>query len=123
MIGYLLEDPTGTPLREALLRGDDLHAPAVVDLEFASALRRAARGRPPEIARVSERIAAYRALPLQRHSHEPLLERVLDLPDVFSAYDAAYVALAEQVGAALLTEDRRLARAIRASRVVDVELA
>ena len=61
--------------------------------------------------------------PLQRHSHEPLLERVLDLRDVFSAYDAAYVALAEQVGAALLTGDLRLARAIRASRVVDVELA
>ena len=123
MIGYLLEDPTGAPLREALLRGEDLHAPAVLDLEFASALRRAARGRRPKIAQVGERIAAYRALPLQRHSHELLLERVLDLRDVLSAYDAAYVALAEQLGAALLTEDLRLARAVRGSRQVDIELA
>jgi predicted nucleic acid-binding protein len=43
-----------------------------------------------------------------------LLPRVLDLSDNFSAPDAAYVALAEHLGAPLLTTDERLARATQA---------
>jgi len=37
----------------------------------------------------------YRALDLQRHAHEPLLERVWELRDNLTAYDAVYVALTE----------------------------
>ena len=41
---------------------------------------------------------------------EPLLGRVLELADNVSAYDAAYIALAEELGAPLVTGDGRLAR-------------
>ena len=52
-----------------------------------------------------------RDLNLTRHAHEPLLDRVWALRDHFSAYDAVYVALAEVLGASLVTCDRRLAHA------------
>ena len=49
-------------------------------------------------------------LDLQRHAHEPLLDRIWQLRQNLTAYDAAYVALAEVLDAALLTCDVRLAR-------------
>ncbi len=52
-----------------------------------------------------------RALDVQRHSHEPLLDRVWELRDNVSAYDAVYVALAEALDAVLVTCDGPLARA------------
>jgi predicted nucleic acid-binding protein len=59
-------------------------------------------------------------LAVAREPHDPLLERIWALTGIFTAYDAAYVALAEALGAALLTRDARLARA--ATRLVEVEL-
>ena len=56
-------------------------------------------------------VADYLDLPLTRHAHTPLLPRMLELRENFSAYDATYVALAELLGASLLTADRALARA------------
>jgi predicted nucleic acid-binding protein len=51
------------------------------------------------------------AMPLQRASHRPLLARCWELRDNLSVYDASYVALAEALGASLLTGDQRLAGA------------
>jgi len=50
-------------------------------------------------------------LPLSRHGHQHLLARILSLRANFSAYDATYIALAERLGATLVTGDQRLARA------------
>lgn len=49
--------------------------------------------------------------PLVRHPHYPFLERVWQLRSNLTAYDAAYVALAEFLDAPLLTLDARMARA------------
>jgi hypothetical protein len=49
--------------------------------------------------------------PITRYSHEPLLARIWALRADLTAYDAAYVALAEALGATLLTRDERLAAA------------
>lgn len=51
-------------------------------------------------------------LDVARHPHDALLLRIWALRDNVSAYDAAYVALAEALEAPLLTCDRRLARSI-----------
>jgi predicted nucleic acid-binding protein len=50
-------------------------------------------------------------LPVVRHPHEPLLERIWQLRANLTAYDAAYVALADSLGATLLTCDARLVQA------------
>jgi predicted nucleic acid-binding protein len=55
-----------------------------------------------------------------RHGHQSLLTRVLELRENFTAYDAAYVALAEQLRANLLTADEPLARAVRLLTAITV---
>lgn len=91
----------------------DLHAPALCDLELVSGLRRGVlSGRLPS-TRARRALALYLVLPVRRHDHRRLLPRVWELRANFTAYDAAYVALAEQLRAALLTTDDGLARAVR----------
>jgi predicted nucleic acid-binding protein len=89
-----------------------LAAPELLDLEVASALRRAVHQRRLEIGEADAAIRGLAALPgLARFPHVPLLPRVWALRDNISTYDASYVALAEALGIPLVTADRRLARA------------
>ncbi len=87
-----------------------IHAPHLVDVEVVQALRRYVQG--GELDRVSATAALenLRSLDLERHSHEPLLGRIWALRQNLTAYDAAYVALAEALDAILLTCDVKLAR-------------
>jgi len=87
-----------------------VHVPHLVDVEVASALRRIARdgGLDDEEAQVA--LDDLRALDLQRHPHEPLLDRVWELRANLTVYDAIYVSLAEALDAALVTCDRKLRR-------------
>lgn len=88
-----------------------LDAPHLVDVEVAQALRRLVRGGELDAATAEDALEDLRALDVERHSHEPLLDRVWALRENLTAYDAVYVALAEALGATLLTCDGRLARA------------
>jgi predicted nucleic acid-binding protein len=88
-----------------------LHAPHLVDVEVAQTLRRFVRGGELDAPSAAAALEELRALDVERHSHEPLLDRVWALRDNLTAYDAVYVALAEALGATLLTCDGRLARA------------
>ncbi|HWC38211.1 MAG TPA: type II toxin-antitoxin system VapC family toxin [Acidimicrobiales bacterium] len=101
----------GEELRSRLQADGDLHAPEVLDLEVAAVLRRLVvmeRALGPR--RASRALEDLADLPVERYSHRPLLGRVWALRHNLPAYDAAYVALAEALGAVLLTADRRLAR-------------
>ncbi len=91
----------------------DLHVPELCDLEFVSVLRGGLMRGRLSVPRAAEAVSDYRRLPLSRHRHEPLLERILELRDNFSVYDACYVALAEAIEAPLVTADRRLATTVR----------
>lgn len=91
----------------------DLHAPAVCDLEVASIARRLLRLRRTTLEGAAIAVAQYLALPLTRHEHTALLGRILDLRHNFTAYDASYVALAEQLDVPFLTADARLGGTIR----------
>jgi predicted nucleic acid-binding protein len=73
--------------------------------------------------RAADALEDYLDLPLFRHGHQALLARVLQLRSNFSAYDAAYVALAEQLKGELLTADDGLARAIRTQLPLRLALA
>jgi len=98
-----------------VLRAADvvLNTPALCDVEVAAALRRSLLSRRLTAIRAADALTDYLDLPLIRHGHQALLGRVLQLRSNFSAYDAAYVALAEQLKGELLTADDGLARAVR----------
>jgi len=100
------------PARRALA-SDQLHAPHLVDSEVVSALRRhvgTARLAPDDAWRALD---TWRRLGLTRYAVIGVIQRVWELRDNLSAYDASYVALAEQLGCALLTCDGRLGNAPR----------
>lgn len=114
IVEFILRTPRAR-LAENTIRESaaDLHTPALCDVEFAAALRRALREGLISEERSEEALRNYLDLPITRHGHQLLLPRILDLRHNFSAYDAAYVALAERLDAELLTGDGGLARAAR----------
>jgi predicted nucleic acid-binding protein len=104
------EDALGDRLRERLVR-ERLAAPALIDLEVASAWRGHVRAGCLPARRAEVAIADLAEIPLRRAPHGPLMPRIWELRDNLSAYDASYVALAEALDTILLTGDARLARA------------
>ena len=116
----LLRTEAGGAVEERLFRRTEtIHAPALVDLEVAHTLRRYVARREMTPARAGESMDVMIGLPIERHTHEPLLRRIWELRENFSAYDAAYVALAEGLRAPLLTCDSRLAKAPGTRAVVE----
>ncbi len=112
----LLEFLLGTPRGEEVgVRLEDMdgrwHAPDLVDLEVTQVLRRweASGALDPERAQAAVELLV--DLPLVRHGARALVPRIWGLRANLSAYDAAYVALAEGLEAPMLTCDERLARA------------
>jgi predicted nucleic acid-binding protein len=103
--------------------GYPLHAPHLFDLELLNALRRVVSSGEASVARAGEVVDDLLDLDVERHPHDVLVRRVWDLRDNFSAYDAAYLALAEAQGATLLTTDGRFARAARTHSNIEVMLA
>ena len=94
--------------------------PHLCDVEVASAFQKLVRRGQLTVADARERLHLYRNLPLERFDHVPLLGRVFELRENFSAYDAAYVALAEALDAPLVTVDGRLAEGVRRFTGVEV---
>jgi predicted nucleic acid-binding protein len=97
-----------------------LHVPHLADVEVTQALRRYAREGAIDSDTAAAALEDLRSLDLERHGHEPLLERIWALRDNLTAYDAAYVALAEALEGTVLTCDGRLARAPGLSRRVEL---
>ena len=86
-----------------------IHAPHLIDFEVASAFRRAARHGEMSEDGARRAVAVWASLGVGRHGAVGLLERVWELRDNLSAYDAGYVALAEALECPLLTADARIA--------------
>ena len=121
VLEMLLRTDAGLRVEERLLRrGETLHAPALIDLEVAQVLRRYVTRAEMTPLHARAAIDIMMKLPMERYTHEPLLRRIWELRDNLTAYDAAYVALAEGLRAPVLTCDARLARAAGIRAVVDV---
>ena len=91
------------------LTGSQLHAPHLLDVEFLHALRRLVAGGRVTATRATEIRANLANVSIARYPHSLLLDRMWDLRDNLTAYDAAYVALSEALELPLVTTDARLA--------------
>ena len=100
--------------------GESLHVPHVMDLEVLHTLRRQALYGVMSPERISQALKDLIGIAFIRYPHTSLVERVWSLRENLTAYDAAYVALAEALDAPLVTLDARLARAPGIRAVVEV---
>lgn len=91
--------------------GETLHAPHLLDLEVVQVLRRYATTGEVAPDRCRAALGDLADFPLNRYPHDFILPRIWELRANLTAYDAAYVALAEALDAPLLTRDQRLAAA------------
>jgi predicted nucleic acid-binding protein len=108
---YVVDDPRREAIATRLATGDTLVAPAHLDAEVVSALRGLARHHPALRRAVPGALRHLAGFPLRRMPLAPLLQRMWELRDNVTAYDAAYVALAERLSCPLVTCDSRLASA------------
>lgn len=111
VVPALADDEDAGDHARARLRGEDLAAPSLIDLEVVSAWRRLVAGGALTPRRAEVALTDLTDLPMDRVSHLPLLDRCWELRGNVTIYDGAYVALAELLGATLVTADRRLANA------------
>ena len=111
-IDWMLQTAAGRRIEKRIFsQRESLHTPHLLDLEVVQVLRRLVRERAVSAHRADEAIQDFLDLRTTRYPHFVLLPRIWQLRDNFSAYDAAYVVLAEKLGATLITRDRRLASA------------
>ncbi|MGH3931665.1 MAG: type II toxin-antitoxin system VapC family toxin [Pseudonocardiaceae bacterium] len=112
MVDALINDSPSSELL-VLLADEELHAPALLDFEVASALRGHALGGLLDAVRIKEALDDFAALRIERHQMTHLLGHMFDLRQNFTAYDAAYVVLALGLNAPLITSDAKLKEAER----------
>ncbi|HEY1632001.1 MAG TPA: type II toxin-antitoxin system VapC family toxin [Rhizomicrobium sp.] len=105
----LLPTPLGARHGDRVL-GEELHAPHLIDVEFANSLRRMILRTGLDKAIARRALDTMQNLALQRHEHFDLLPRIWELRDSASACDATYIAVAEALRAPLLTCDGKMSR-------------
>lgn len=110
MVDVLVDDPANPDLL-ALVADSELHAPSLIDYEVASALRGHALGGKLATGQLEDATDDFNALSIVRYPLAAMLRAALDLRDNFTAYDAAYVVLAQALEFPLVTADPKLAAA------------
>jgi predicted nucleic acid-binding protein len=83
-------------------------APHLLDAEVGQALRRLVLGREMSFARAQASLDDLADLPIRRFSHTALLSRAFALRANVTVYDGIYLALAEALGAPLISCDAAL---------------
>lgn len=109
VLEVLLQTERARAVEAELFGGATLHAPHLLDLEVAQVLRRYGRSGALSSERGRLALRYFLDLRIERYPHHLFLPRVWDLRHNATAYDAAYLALAEALDAPLLTMDRKLA--------------
>ncbi len=103
----VLKTPAGSKIERRILSAEgSLHAPHLIDVEVVHVLRRLSL-RGASVGYCRQALDDWLELPLRRYPHDALLDRAWELRANFTAYDAAYIALAEELGVPLVTHDRK----------------
>jgi len=121
-IEWLIRSPAGIKVDRRLFSfpAVTLHVPHLLDVEIARVLRRYVRENVMTASRGEEALQDLHDLPLNLYPHDILMPRVWELRAVLTAYDAVYIALAELLGAPLVTCDRKIALASSHRATVEV---
>jgi len=121
VVDWLLQTSAGRHIEHRIYSaGESLHAPHLLDLEVAQVLRRLVREGTVPANRADEAVRDLLDLRITRYPHFMLLPRVWQLRHNFSAYDAAYIGLAQKLGVPLITRDTRLAAAPGHAAVIEL---
>ena len=120
-IDWLIQTPAGHLIGQRIRnRNETIHAPYLLDLEVLQVLRRLALQGVISDQRADIAVHDLLNLRIVRYPHFILLQRVWQLRQNLTAYDAVYVALAERLRASLITRDAGIAAA--ANHQAQVEL-
>ena len=121
LLEVLLNTPAGTLVARRLFAEDEtLHVPHLLDVEVAQVLRRYALAGDIGPDRGLQALEDLAGFPMTRYPHDLFLPRIWELRHNVTAYDAAYIALAETLAAPLVTRDAKLASVAR--RFAEIEL-
>ena len=111
-VDWLLQTPAGQRIEQRIYAHQEtLHSVHLIDVEFVQVLRRLVREGTLTPKRAGEAIDDLAAVRITRYAPALLIHRIWRLRKNLSAYDAAYVALAENLQAPLITRDQRIAAA------------
>lgn len=120
-VDWLLQTPAGQRIEERIYAcKDTLHTVDLLDVEFAEVLRRLVREGTLTRKRADDAIEDLIAVRVTRYPPILLIDRIWQLRQNLSAYDAAYVALAEELKAPLITRDQRIAAAPGHAAAIEV---
>jgi predicted nucleic acid-binding protein len=103
----LLGDDQSGVILDRLLVAGELYAPELLDVEVLHVIRRATARHDVSARHAEQAVKLLGELPVTRIGHDALRVRIWQLRENLSAYDATCVALAEGIGATLVTRDRR----------------
>lgn len=119
VVELLLHGSLAEAIRNEIEKNSDQSflVPHLIDVEVMGAIRRLTAGQRIDSHRSDQFLTSLAALPAERYSHVPLIGRIWELRHNFTAYDAAYIALAEATDSILYTCDEKLLKGHRA-RVV-----
>jgi predicted nucleic acid-binding protein len=120
VLSVLLGRPEVTGLAERVRSEGDLHAPHLLDVEFQHALRRLVLSGAISDDRAIDVRSDFADMTIVRYPHVPLADRMWELRHNMTAYDAAFVVLAEILEVPMITCDARLARAPAHRAAVEV---
>src|SRR5580658_454474 len=121
VVAWLLRTPAGQRVEQRIYaRNNTLHTVHLLDVEFAQVLRRLVREGTLARKRAEEAMEDLIAGRVTRYGPVVLLDRIWQLRQNLSAYDAAYVALAEELKAPLITRDQKIAAAPGHSATIEV---
>ncbi|HUZ10392.1 MAG TPA: type II toxin-antitoxin system VapC family toxin [Acidimicrobiales bacterium] len=101
----------GARARAELSVAGELAGPDLVDVETVAVLRKRWIAGTLAARRFAAAVDDLADLPLTRYPTLPFMRRAYDLRSTVTAYDAAYVALAEALDCELITADDRLSKA------------